>query len=343
MKFHILLMTSMLALAACGGSGDSDIGGGGGGGDTGGENPVPDDDTIDPGDLPVDGTEVCGGFLCSGDVTNITFDAGADPDDPSDDLLVLTNLPFDDDPLGAQFTYLRTITGEDPDGPGGPMEAVDYDVYTNADDSPIPGFNQYLAIYKEVRINDDDEEPALRLGVAAIEGYVPFGYTGAWYDVNDLTASIPTLGLVEYLGNYAGTITFQNNPSLATTSGIVTMQVDFTDSRLKGFITDRSIDGSDGLISPTPTATLNDLVLNDTVISDGSFEGTVNSYDEDGAVVETGTYQGFFGGSDAAVVGGLVQAVGVYDFDGAEDTDPNDEFTARDLGVFSADRVPFPD
>lgn len=332
MKFQIFLMTSMLALAACGGSGDSDIGGGGGGGGDGGGTVVPPDDTVDPGDLPVDGTETCGGFACSGDVTNITFDAGLDPDDPSDDLLVLTDLPFDDDPNGAQFTFLETITA------GGNT----YNVYTNADTNPIPGFNDYYAIYTET------ENGELRLGVAAIEGYVPFGYTGAWYDVDELIASIPDEGLVEYAGGYAGTLTFDGNGSLATTSGNVSMQVDFTDSRLKGFITDRTLENVD-LVSPTITdaaqaepAFLPNLVLNDTAITGGAFSGTVNSYDDEGAVVESGTYQGFFGGSDGAVVGGLVQAIGPIDFNGEDVDDPDLEFTSRDLGVFTADRVPFP-
>ena len=323
MKFPLLLATaSLLALTACGGSGNSNLGpGGGGGGDGGGGDPVvPGGETVDPGDLPVDGSETCGGFLCSGDVTNITFEANGPG--PGDDVLTLTDLPFDDDPNGAVFTYYDTITGDN---------GIDYDVYTNADTDPIPGFNTYFAIYKETDGNE------LRLGVAAIEGYVPFGYTGAWYDVNDLTQSIPTLGLVEYSGDYAGTLTFDGNSGLALTDGAVSMQVDFTDSKLKGFITDRDI--VDTTLAPGITNTeLPNLVLNDTTITDGSFEGTVNSYDTDGSVIESGTYQGFFGGSDASVVGGLVQAIGEFDFDGAEGSDPEDTYQARDLGVFTADR-----
>ena len=83
-----------MLLAACGGTSDIDIGGGGGGG--GGGNPVPENPTIDPGDLPVDGTETCGAFVCSGDVSNITFSAGLLANDPSDDSLILTGGAFAD-------------------------------------------------------------------------------------------------------------------------------------------------------------------------------------------------------------------------------------------------------
>ena len=82
------------------------------------------------------------------------------------------------------------------------------------------------------------------------------------------------------------------------------------------------------------------LVLNDTVITDGSFEGTVSSFDVDGSVVETGFYQGFFGGADASVMGGLIQATGTVDFSGVEEAPDNeDEFVARDLGAFIANEV----
>ena len=53
-------------------------------------------------------------------------------------------------------------------------------------------------------------------------------------------------------------------------------------------------------------------------------------------VVETGTYQGFFGGDNAAVIGGLVQATGDYDLSQAEEDPNEDVFTARDLGAFTA-------
>lgn len=321
-----------MLLAACGGTSDIDIGGGGGGG--GGGNPVPENPTIDPGDLPVDGTETCGAFVCSGDVSNITFSAGLLANDPSDDSLILTGLPFDDDPLGAEFTYLTTI-------PGG--NGVDYDIYENQETTPIPGFNRYLAIYKQTSGGE------ITVGVAAIEGYQQFGYSGAWYDVDNVTASIPTLGLVGYTGDYAGTLTLDGSGALYLTDGTLRMEVDFTDSYLKGFIEDRDVYSvsAAGVLSDllrdgqTPLSLGDDrptLVLNDTRITDGSFEGTVNSYKDDGSVLETGTYQGFFGGSDASVVGGLVRAIGDFDIDGDEETDPNEDiFTARDLGVFTAD------
>ena len=330
MKLHYAFLSATLLLAACGGSGDSDIGPGGGGGG-GGENPTPDNPIINPDDLPVDGTDTCGAFVCSGNVTNITFDAGTLAGDPSDDTLILTGLPFDDDPLGAVFTYIETIPGDN---------GVDFDIYQNLDTSPIPGFNRYLAIHKTTTGGE------ITVGVVAVDGYQPFGYSGAWYDVNDVTASIPSSGLVGYTGDYAGTLTFDGTGAIYVTDGTLDMEVDFTDSYLKGFIRDRdvySVDPGTGALTDLDRfgAGLDErptLVLNDTIITDGSFEGTVNSYNDDGSVLESGTYQGFFGGTDASVVGGLVRAVGEFDINGDEDESPNEDiFQARDLGVFSAD------
>jgi hypothetical protein len=318
MKLHYAFLSVALLLAACGGSSDADIGPGGGGG--GNENPVPGGEVIDPGDLPVDGTETCGAFVCSGNLTAITFDAGGPG--TADDSLILTGLPFDDDPLGAEFTYLTTITGDN---------GIDYDVYENQDIAPIPGFNRYLAIYKTTSGGE------ITAGVVAIEGYPAFGYSGAWYDVDNVTASIPTLGLVGYTGDYAGTLTFDGTGALYVTDGTLRMEVDFTDSFLKGFIEDRDVYSVDAAGVLADVGDLETLVLNDTIITDGSFEGTVNSYEADGTVLESGTYQGFFGGADASVVGGLVQAIGDYDLSGAEEDPNEDEFSARDLGVFTAD------
>ena len=103
------------------------------------------------------------------------------------------------------------------------------------------------------------------------------------------------------------------------------MQVDFTDNRIKGFVTARTFSGG---LGTTPTT----LVLNDTAIVDGSFEGTVNSYT--GAdTIETGTYSGYFAGGSGDHIGGIYQA-----------TNPEwmTDITSRDTGVFVADICPAP-
>ena len=302
MKFPLLLATaSLLALTACGGSGNSNLGpgGGGGGGETP-ENPLPPDDDV--GDLPVDGTETCGGFLCSGSVSNITFDGT---------ILTLTGNPFDANDLGGEYAALDPVD-----------QIVDgFTIFQNTDPDQ---FNRYLAIHEETG--------AIALGVAAVEGYQDFGYTGAWYRVDDLTTSIPTSGLVQYLGSYGGVMTFEGSSDLLVTTGDVELQVDFTDGFLKGFIDGRQALDPDGVAADVDLPTL---VLNDTVITDGSFVGTVNSYD--GAeVVETGTYQGFFGGAGATEAGGLVQATNPEFDTGGDADDTDDNVTSLDLGVFTA-------
>ena len=125
--------------------------------------------------------------MCSGDAVNISYDDVTDT-------LTLTGLPFDDDPLGADYSAFSSVNG--------------YTVYRNDD----PGtFNQYLAIHEETG--------AIAVGVVAIEGYNDYGYSGAWHRVDDLTTSIPGGDLVQYLGEYGGTLTFQGTGDLYLTDG----------------------------------------------------------------------------------------------------------------------------
>ena len=208
------------------------------------------------------------------------------------------------------YTYLETRNG--------------FNVYENNTPSV---FNRYLAIHQ------DSAAGEMTLGVAAVEGYQNHGYTGAWYQLNDVTTTIPGSGLVLYTGSYSGLMTYIGSGDLDQTIGTLTMEVDFTDSKLKGLITGRSIVDFQG---SGPEA-LPNLVLNDTNIDDGAFSGTVNSYDGQ-EVLESGTYQGFFGGSDASAIGGLVQAFNP-DFQVGEEDDLTDDLSTRDLGVFTGTKI----
>lgn len=308
MKFQIALTGVFLMLAACGGSGTASFGGGGaggGGGDAGGGDVGGGLD--DPAELPVDPTDnqCSGSFTCSGDVRAVSYDSASG-------VLTLSRLPFDDDPVGATYNLIGQLNG--------------FDIYENNDPAV---FNRYLALH------NTSPGGELTVGVASIENYQDYGYTGAWYQLNDLSSTIPSAGLVRYSGDYAGLMTFLGSGDLYTTRGDLELRVDFTDSYLKGSVSNRTYD-----TDPVGPAGLNDvngslptLVLNDTIITDGSFSGTVNSYD--GAVVlESGTYQGFFGGSDASVVGGIIQAFNPRFAGDPDAVAEEDQRTSRDLGTF---------
>ncbi len=311
MKLHYAFLGAALVLAACGGTSDIDIGGGGGGGDGdgGGGGGLDDDEII----ISVEDDVCAGAFVCSGDLSNVTFDNNGTLNDASDDTLTITGLPFDDDPLGAVFTY----SGTDTDNGVG--------IFINNDTST---FNQYLALVRET---DGGE---LIVGVATIEGYQDFGYRGAWVQLNDVTNTIPTLGLVEYTGGYSGFMVLDGSGDQYVTTGNITLEVDFTDSFLKGFVTGRTIETFAGAPVAIPNADITgvpDLVLNDTQISGGTFSGTANSYN--GAeTYESGTYQGWFGGAGAPVVGGFIEAT-APEFDDTGDAN----ITSLDTGVFTAE------
>ena len=324
MKPHYAFFGAALLLAACGGASDTDIGGGGtDGGGGGGDIP----DFVDPGELPVTGESFCGSFTCSGEITNIAYNA-------TDDELYLTGLPFDDQQLGGEYLRIGTSNG--------------FAIYQN--DNPSI-FARYLAIHQS-SVGD-----AITVGVAAASGYQDYGYSGAWYQLNDLTTNIPVGNtedsFVAYSGTYAGLMSYLGQTGLDRTVGLLNLEVDFTDSKLRGTISNRSIDTKgDTVLSPgdfyldAPTITgaeddiaLNTIVLKDTDITDGAFSGVASSF-EGAEDVETGTYQGFFGGTDANVVGGLVQVFNP-DFTDAEDEDT--PVTSRDLGVFVGESTPLTD
>jgi len=159
------------------------------------------------------------------------------------------------------------------------------------------------------------------VGAIGIEGYQDFGYGGTFILLSD-AASVPSTGLVGFQGDVAGILVYNGAGDLDTTTGFVTMEVDFTDNRIKGFVTGRTDTSAIGDVPPT-------LVLNDTVITNGSFSGTVNSYNgaED---LESGTYGGSFAG-DGSVIGGFYEATW-----GEFATD----ITSRDTGVFIANECP---
>ena len=318
MKIHFVLASAFIALSACGGTGVTNLGGGDSGGGDGGGGGVGGGG----GGGGSTGADTCAGaYLCSGEVTAVVYDDGGTPGDDSDDILTITGTPFDENPLAA--TYVRADPSFDLPG---------FLTFTN-DDPEL--FNVYIANY------GTSSGGEVAAGVIGVEGYQDYGYGGTYLLISG-TPSIPTEGLVAFTGQSAGVIAFNGSGQLFQTWGDVTMEVDFTDNRLKGFITNRNwvnpFTGDGG--------TLTSLVLNDTDISGGSFSGTVNSYD--GAdVVESGTYTGAFGGTGNAMAGAIESFAANDDVAGAGGfTDPDTAFpsddgiTVRDTSVFIAEQSP---
>ncbi len=210
MKLHILLASAFLALAACGGTGVTNLGGGdddgegggglgGGGGDGGGETA---------------GDTCAGAYVCSDDVLAVSYDGDTDT-------LIITGTPFDETPLAA--TYVRA--------------AVDINgipTYVN-DENP---FNDYIAYHVQSPGGE------ISVGATNIDSYQTFGYSGTFIQVAD-GASLPSTGLIEFTGPVAGLVAYTGSGALDVSTGTAFMQVDFTDNRIRGGIFSRTHTGTE--------------------------------------------------------------------------------------------------
>ena len=313
MKLHIAVMGSFLALAACGGSGATLIGGGTGDDDTTGG--IGGGTDVDGGGGGGSAGDTCAGdYICSGDVVAVRYNETAD-------VLSITGTPFDETPLAG--TYVRAPSA---DVPG-------FLAYTNNDDL---AFDLYIAYHKTSPGGE------VSVGSTGIEGYRGFGYSGTFIEIND-PAGIPGEALVQFEGQSAGLIAFDNNGTLLQSWANVILQVDTTDNYAKGFIVDRN--WRDPLTGET--GTLTGMVLNDTTISGTKFSGSANSYNA-GETIESGTYTGYFVG-DSDIVAGKFTGTGTADdiiagpgfTESADGAFPaGDGITARDQQTFIADEVP---
>ncbi|MGI9390976.1 MAG: hypothetical protein ACR2O1_13030 [Boseongicola sp.] len=279
MKLNIFLAGAYLALAAC--SASTAGLGGGDEGDGGGVGGGGGGGGGVPGDTCI------GVFICDGDVVAVSYDSATDT-------LIITGTPFDETPLAATYVSAGLTNG--------------IPTYTN-DESP---FNSYTAYYVESAGGE------IAVGATGIDGYQDFGYGGTFILLSD-AASVPSTGLAEFTGGVAGLVAYDGSGALDQSAGTVLMQVDFTDNRIKGFVTGRTFTGGAGTNPGT-------LVLNDTTIVSGAFSGTVNSYNGPD-VAESGTYGGYFAGGSGDYIGGIYEA-----------TNPDwmPDITSRDTGVFIA-------
>lgn len=234
------------------------------------------------------------GVECQGDVTFVAYDEDTDT-------LTIAGTPFDDDNINGD--YVR-VPGNDIAAAGGTWLA-----YENA---PV-GLSPYTAY---IRASASGQVSA---GVVNNDDYFDYGYGGSFYAVNG-GVSVPVAGLATYTGDYVGLRVFDGSDGLEVATGDVDMEVDFGDERIRGFITNRAIQGG---------GALEDLVLNDGVITGGSFSGTAISRDGGGAVIEEGTYEGQFAGTGAS------ELVGIFIVQ-----DTTDAINVQETGVYTATQDP---
>lgn len=301
MKHWMIPLVAAGLLTACNGDApDVRFGPGSGGGEEAEEGE-------EPGQGETDGTPIaeredaCPGsaLTCIGDVVAVEYDSGTN-------ILEITGLPFDETPVAATYDQVG-VTG-------------DFAIYMNSDPDEI---DDYTALYA------DSPDGSVSVGVVGVDGY-RFGYKGGFYRLNSPSA-LPNLELAEYSGTYRGLMDFDDGTSLILTGGDMYIAADFTDNVIKGAVTGRG----DIVTAAGGPFSLPDIILFDTALVDGTFNGRAESYIlED--VYETGSYVGLIGGTDAETVGGIIEVI-------ASDVRPDIigyDPSSRDTGAFIVTKDP---
>lgn len=294
------LFALLVALAACTGSSPNPVNGNQSGGD--------DDDG---GDGPGGGTppEIAVPADILQNIENVTFDAG-DPNDPTDDVIVVTGLAGDGSPVDT--TYSRNPA----------LDVQGYQAFAIQDDRLDP-------IYIGMAATADDG--SVRAVAVSDGGQFNRFFRGAAYErLTPLTRPAVTddNGQVSYAGFYAGVTNLDavsndqriplqpGDPQAAEprqsrqTEGRVFINVDFSDNQVRGTIYDRQF--TDGLALP-------DLTLVDADLDEeGQFTGVVEFAGDPGQGTQ-GTHGGIIGGTDASGLAGGVNLTNLFN--------PNDPTT----------------
>ncbi len=293
MMIRIASVALVLALSACGGSGDNPVTGGQGG-STGPADPVIPGVTPD-GDIPGD---------IGNNVQSVTFN-------PTSGTLSVQLTSLDDGSETA--TYTRNAA----------LDVAGYQAYTQQDD---PLDRLFIAL------GGQSPDGAVKAVAITDGGQFNRFFGGANYQRVG-PYSQPTTGLVSYAGTYVGMTNIPapganllplgpgDDPAVAPReperiSGDIFLNVDFTDNAINGQIFNRRYVGTGvGIV---------DISLIETPIAaDGTFAGQAELPDLSNA----GTYAGTFGGTAASGVAGGVHLTELDDtIDGEE------EFGAFALG-----------
>lgn len=333
---NAMIFMAALGLAACSDNGGfSPITGDRFGEDDGAEDGSIPPGQVDSGSALANNANYCeaAASACSGDLILVRFDT------ETPESLFIRGLPFDDDVLDAVYRGGNVAIL-------GPGEFEDFQPDTVTNESGTDLSNQYIALFAR---NDN-----VSAGAVKVASYGDFGYGGAFYSVNTPVEAVPeSETLAIYKGDYAGLRAFIGQAGLNVVQGTVELRLDNNTSgdaepTVKGFIQRTSVgtvllapDRDDQLVNdPTVAGRLDRIILNDAPLVDGTFAGTAEVLlddNDDGAAepVMTGTYQGTFGGADAASAAGIVQLNGNL----TQDTGPDlTGIVAEETGAFIADR-----
>ncbi len=286
-KFAALAVAAVV-LAACGGTSGTTAGSGTGSGTgagtgTGGvssNEPITLTSQIED----LDATKV----LLGGTNQATRFDYNS-----ANDTIIIEDIPFDDDVYSG--VYARTPA----------LDRGAYQAYTSTN-----GFDTYVAYY------DTSSTGTVSVGVVNSNEYADHGYSGAMFQRTGTTNLPSTTQKAYYNGNYIGLRTSAVAGAMDTITGTALMEADFSDSTMRGRITNRVMTTSE-----TGAAVGGDIVIRNTAIdrTNGSFAGTVVQG------VNEGTHQGVFGGTDATEMAGSLVLI-----DGPAKT--------REVGVYIAEQ-----
>lgn len=224
------------------------------------------------------------------------------------DTFTVDNLAFDGDNVYQRVTF----------SDGAPID-LQARVYANSDTfndtfgAGETAINQFL--HRLIAQSSDDGN--VSYAIVRTGNYVNYGYGGFVYERNG-AVDLPASGQAAYEGRYSGMRDFNDTAGLEYASGDVQMAIDFDDfesgEALRGRIANRRVFDLNGAeVTSQFTDGLPVVVFTvgpGTLSADGSFAGTLSSFNADLTEVETGTYAGVLQGSNAE------QAVGVVVLEG---------------------------
>ena len=308
MRTTIPAIALLATLAACGGASDNPVTEGPAG---------QDDDTTTP---PVTGvTSGDNATRITGELTGITVNGGT---------MVVGDLPFDGPEGTGQEEYqLVGVTG-----------ITGFDVYESQDETANTNKVKYFAVYREGAYTT--------AGAVGTGDFQDFGPGGAQYSRDPGTPV--RVGEATYAGteNYGAVRVHTGNTGTGDVflvQGDLSLTVDFEDpspdGAIVGAVTNRQFYRPDGTSMgslPVITFAANQ-IDGDGFILNGSAGSLYDSGPNAGQQFESGEWEGAFAGPNAEEIAGVIVITG------PASQDDDEEETAQEIGVFTAEGpVPSP-